>query len=254
MKNLMKGLTILSFIALTACQNGFESKTGSVSVLDAQSGAVTQEFKQAVSETQTNVAKMEVDVEQSLRQMDALFASVQTTINQAPAPSLSGGFNIGSVLGTIGSVILGGFNPISLIMGGINLVTNIVDGFSNSSGGNSSFGNFQATFNSIFGNIQGIVTQAKGIINEQRSMVLSQLATLDPNNPAQAQAYQQLMHIMNQLDSADQKVISKVADFNSRAQSFMNQLYGMGNGNATSFLQSFQGIIVQAVQALLRIL
>lgn len=260
MKNLIKGLTIISFIALTACQKGFDAaKAGSVTVLNS-AAEVTPEFQQAVVETQENVTKMEVNVEQSLQQMDALFASVQSTILSSTASQSGGGVDFGNILGTIGSIILGGFNPISLIMSGINLVTGLVDGFNNGSGIN--FNDFQSTFNALFGNIQGIVTQAKSIVSEQRQLVLSQLALLDPNNPAHAHGYQQLMNIMHQLDMADQKIITKVADFNSRAQAFMNQISGLQNNNsgngigslAGSFLQNFQGIIKTAISVLLGIL
>ena len=262
MKNLIKGLTLVSFIALTACQNGFESqKGGSVAVLN-ESSQVTEEFQHAVVETQESVTKMEVNVDESLKDIDALFATVQSQIlANAGSVQSGGGFDLGGILGSIGSILLGGFNPIGLILGGINLITGLVDGFSGGSSG-AGFGDFQATFNNLFGNIQVIVTQAKSIVTEQRQLVVAQMALLDPQNPAHAQGYQQLLHIMNQLDMADQKIITKVADFNTRAQSFMNQIAGLQNNNsgngignlAGTFLQSFQGIIVKAINALLGIL
>lgn len=271
MKNLIKGLTIISFIALTAYQKGFDTHTGihsgaAVGAVITENGEVAPELQEAVAETEQNVEKMEVHVDQSLKQMDALFASMQSAIlantaNMSTTANSGGGFDFGGILGSIGSIILGGFNPISLIMGGINLVTGIIDGFS---GGSQPavFNDFQATFNSIFGNIQSVVTDAKGIISQQRSLIVAQLATMDASNPAHAALYQQLMGIMSQLDAADQKIISRVADVNTRAQSFMSQVAAIKQRNgssgigamAGSFLQNFQGIIGTALQALFQIL
>lgn len=262
MKNLVKGLSLVCFIALTACQNGFDSKASAPGTLSTTE--VAPEIQQAAVATQENVQKMEVNVDQSLQQLDSLFASMQTAIltNQANMSASSGsGFNVGSILGSIGSIILGGFNPISLITGGINIVSNLINGFS---GGSQPavFTNFQATFNDIFSNVQTVVGQAKAVIATQRSLVLSQLSALDPNNPAQAALYKQLMGIMTQLDAADQKIIVKVDNINTLIQSFMSRVGTIQQGNASSgigamagsFLQNFQGVIGTAIQTLLNIL
>ena len=263
MKNLIKGLTIISFIALTACQNGFQtSSLRPTDVVHADGISVNPEFQEAVSETEESVTKMEVNVDQSLKEMDALFASIQQAIlaNASNSASQSGSFDFGGILGTIGSILLGGFNPLSLIMGGINLVTGLIDGFG--ADVPDIFGNFQGSFSQIFKDVEVIVAQAKDLVGQQRQLVVAQLAQLDPNNPAQAHLYQQLMNIMTQLDLADQKIITKVADFNTRAQTFVNQVNNMQNNNSSSgiaslagsFLQNFQGIIGGAIQGLLSLL
>ncbi len=267
MKNLIKGLTIISFIALTACQKGFDTNStqGTRGSLVNAAEGVTPELQKAVAETEQNVEKMEVNVDQSLQQMDALFASMQSAIltntaNMNASSNSGGGFDFGGILGTLGSILLGGFNPISLIMGGINLVTGLIDGFGGSQP--AAFNDFQSTFDSIFGNIQTVVTEAKSIVSDQRQLIVAQLATMDSSNPSQAAIYQQLMGIMSQLDAADQKIISRVADFNSRAQGFMNQVSTIKQRNgssgigamAGSFLQNFQGVIGTAVQTLFGLL
>lgn len=266
MKNLIKGLTLISFIALTACQKGMESSsTISPSSDPVQAAVVTQELQSSVTQAESNVSKMESDVDASLKELDQLFASIQSSIlansSSSNSSSSSSGSGLGGILGSIGSIILGGFNPISLILGGINLITSLFDNFSGSSGSDL-FANFQSSFNDIFANVETVVTQAKTIVSDQRALVVAQLALLDQNNPAQAQIYQQLMGIMNQLDSVDQKIITKVADFNTRSQTFMNQVQSLQQSNSSSgigslagsFLQNFGGIIGQAVQTLLGIL